>query len=284
MTRLETEVAPGSADQIACAGLIRALFGDGIAERYASTLSLWRQSGIFDEDGRCIAALQSTPLRWMVGNAVVDFAAIRLVGVAEDRRGCGHCRTLVELAIAANAGRGLDLNLLFSSQPALYENLGFALVDQHAFCGPMPPPETAAPARPLDVRGRDQDLAQRLLATRTLPSGRFQASHDKILFLDRLAADPDLCFAHLPDLDAMIVYEIEDDTFVLIDIAAAAIPPLARILSAFPRRTTKTKVVFGPDRLDWRGTAVREDNGLMAFGELPTAFDGAFVVPRMVEF
>ncbi len=245
--------------------------------------SMWSTLACFDDSGRCVAGAEFGCLSLVLDGMAHATGCIRLVGVAEDWRGRGLFRTLMERALRWSADHRLDLTLLYAAEPALYHRFGFAGVAQHAFVGPAPAPAASAPARPLDPV-RERALVQRLLAARTPVSRHVAVAGAPDLFLHRLTGDDDLSLVHLPDDDALVAFEAAGDTLLLVDVVAARVPPLSRILGALPQRFAQVKALFPPDRLEWQGAAMAEETGLMARGTLPPAMRRPFMLPPTTEF
>ena len=268
--------------QAAHADLLRDVFG--IAEQPSRTGPTWRPLAYFDEQGRCVATLERGDLTLALAEGPRQAAGLRLVGVAETWRGRGLFRALMEHAIADCAERGVDLILLFTADPALYHRFGFQPVPQHAFTGKPPEAIVATPARTLRL-GRDQALVDRVLAGRAPVSEHVALIDAPSLFLERVGSDDGLLLAHLPDEDALVVYELVDDTLILVDIAARTMPSLAQVLGALPGGFARVMTLFPPDKLAWPAALpIAEDTGLMARGPLPAAMRQPFMLPPTAEF
>ena len=245
---------------------------DGLAPR-------WRASGYFDESGDCVASLEVAHLDLVLAGDTHVATGIRLVAVHPDWRGRGLSRDLMTAALATTPG----LVLLYAENLDLYRRYGFRPMPQYAFVGPAPGPVGARNSRSLDVIA-DRGLIETALSRRAPVSSSCALVGAPGLFFERLAADADLRLAYLAETNTIVVYEIADETLVLVDVIAETIPPLAAILGALVRRFTTVKTLFRPDRLDWRGEPVRDDTGLMIRGTIPPVMSEPFMLPPTTEF
>ena len=248
----------------------------------------WTRFGCFEPDGRCIAGALFRRLTLALDEVgqepsrrTIQAGALRMVAVAEDRRGRGLFRALMERIL--DAAGSLEPILLYAEEPALYWHFGFVPVAQCLFIGPAPGRAEAAPAQMLH-RERDGELLRRLFAARTPVSRQVAVVDAADLALARVESDRSLALAYLRDVDALVVYEAAGDTLRLVDVAAPAMPSLAQILGGLPRRFAHVETLFPPDQLDWVGTPVVEDTGLMARGPLPHAMHRPFMLPPTTEF
>ena len=149
--------------------LVQALFGR--ADRPPHDLlgrPRWHSFAYITDDRRCVATAEACAFRLLADGRFREASGIRLVGVAEDWRGRGLFRGLLERIIGWSAQRGLTLLFLYTAEHALYRRFGFAPVPQYAFIGDAPAPLEGSPARTLDLRLHDDiALVERLLASRT---------------------------------------------------------------------------------------------------------------------
>ena len=265
------------------AELLQAVFG--VAPGLSRMGPTWRPFAYFDERERCVATLELCDLTLALADDRCVAAGIRLVAVAEDWRGRGLFRMLMEQALADCDRREIAPILLFTADDALYRRFGFEPVAQHAFAGAPPTASVAAPARILDLDSADRVLVARILASRAPVSRHVALLDAPALFLDKVEADDDVILAHLPDSDALVVFERADDALVLLDVAAATMPTLAHVLGALPDPYARVVTLFPPDRLHW-STAhpIAEETGLMVRGPLPAAMRQPFMLPPTAEF
>ena len=242
----------------------------------------WPGVAILDASGRCIAGLQHAVLRLACDGEPVDVAALRNVAVAPDRRGEGLMRTSMILALDWCDARA-PVTLLYAETPGLYARFGFASLAQHAFEGRAPAPVGAASARVFRPEA-DGVLLDRLLSARSPASRLCGAISDAGLTASKLR-DSDIGDVRvLETLDAVVVSEREGDVLVLVDVVAARMPSAAAILGALGVRPARLRTFFPPDALDWDGTAVADDPGLMARGTLPPAMRRPFILPPTLAF
>ena len=269
----------------AYAELMDEVFSIDVAARdaRAGTDPAWTPFAAFTDDGACVASVEAAVLRLVCDGGPVEATGLRSVAVHPDWRGRGLFRDLTLQALDW-CGKICGPVLLYTGEPALYTRFGFAPVAQHAFAGACPPVAAGPPARTLELDdAADLALLTRLLTTRAPVSDRCAMIHAPSLLLTALAGSDDLVAAHVPALDAIAIFEIDDDTLILADVVAPAIPPLDALLAALPRRR-RLETLFPPDRLGWAGAPEPDDTGLMARGSVPEAMRRPFRLPPTTEF
>ena len=243
----------------------------------------WPVWALFDPAGGCVAGLQCGMLRMRADEVSWPVAALRNVAVAPEWRGRGLMRDLVQRVLAwCDDGRA-ELVLLYAETAALYLGLGFAPVPQHAFEGPAPAPLGAATARLFDSIA-DADTLTRLSATSAALSSRCCLVEDAGLRTQALRSG-EWQVSLDAALDALIAWEVEGDTLVVVDVVAAHVPSAARILGALGVQPARLRTLFSPDRLDWTGVPVADEAGLMVRGALPPKIRRSpFMLPPTVAF
>lgn len=245
----------------------------------------WRIFATFESSGLCVASLEARRLPLIVAGDPFFVTGLRRVAVDPDWRGLGLFRDLMAPALRWCEARTPHPTLLYAEETALYARFGFVAVPQHAFVGAAPTPTPGSPARRLDPGlAEDAALIMRLLATRTPVSQQCALAGAPDLVLRNVLAADDFVAAYAADLAAVIVYEIEGEEFVLVDVIAAHIPSMKDILGALVLAPRRIKALFPPDRLAWSGDPRPDDTGLMARGSLPPAMSRPFMLPPTAEF
>ena len=243
----------------------------------------WFSAGFSDESGHCVASADMAVLSILLDGTISRIGAVRLVAVHPDWRGRGLFRDMMMRALAWCDERTSGLTALYAEQPDLYGRFGFEPVPQHAFVGPAPRPKMRADARTL-AWPSDKPTIGRSLAGRCAVSSQCAVIEAPALFMDALEADASIALAYLEAFDALVAYETDDTTLVLIDVVAATIPPLASILGALGRSFDTVRTLFPPDKLAWAGDPVADDTGLMLRGPLPAAMTRPFMLPPTTGF
>lgn len=244
---------------------------------------IWMPFAYFAEDDVCVASVEAARLELLLDGRPACATAIRLAGVAETHRGQGLFKALMTRALAWCDSACDGPTLLYTEDDALYARFGFAPLTQHAFLGAAPLPAPATAAVPLDraeaARGFDR------LAPRRAPvSDACAIVGADGLFREVLRGDADLAFAWSAEFEALLVYEEDDDTLVLADVVAVAMPPMARIVGALGSRWRRVRTLFPPDRLDWAATPEPDATGLMIRGAVPDAMRRPFMLPPTTGF
>lgn len=245
----------------------------------------WTPLAFFDATQRCVASIEVAVLPLVCDGRDATATAVRLVATDPAWRGQGLFRDLMERALALCATMSDGPCLLYTAEPAIYDRFGFLPLEQHAFVGAPPTLRDGAGARTLDVsRADDRRLVERLLETRTPVSDRCAVVAAPALFMSFVTGADDLVLAYDAAGELLVAYERDDDCVTIVDVVAAAMPPLDVILRAIKRPITRLKTLFPPDRLGWDGEAVAEDTGLMARGQRPAAMTRPFMLPPTTGF
>lgn len=271
-----------SSASAAHAALMQAVFDVDPRAIEAHPDPAWMPFALFDPDGRCTAAVEAAVMTLVADAVPVSVTAIRRAGVDPAWRGQGLFRDVMVAALTWCETAAPGPTLLYTADHALYDRFGFRPLAQFKVAGGAPAPLARAASRIVDPRAEDA-LLRRLLATRTPVSARCALGGGASLFITHVRDAEDLTLAYAPDLDAIIVHEVEDDAILVVDVVAAAMPTLAQILAALPPRPRVT-VLFPTDRLDWTGDYVAEETGLMIRGAAPAAMARPFMLPPTTEF
>ena len=243
----------------------------------------WSSTGFSKTSGQCVASVDTTVLDLVIDGAMVRASALRLVAVHPDWRGQGLFRQMMGPALAWCDARSSGSTILYAEEPGLYRWFGFETVPQHAFDGPAPVPCGRVASRALSLSSDSEFIRQRLIA-RCAVSDQCAIVGAPALFLDALTRDPDIRLAYLDQLEAVIAYEIDGTTLVLVDIVAATIPSLGSILGSLGRPFERVRTLFPPDKLDWSGVPDLDDTGLMLRGPKSAAMIRPFMLPPTTEF
>jgi hypothetical protein len=206
----------------------------------------------FFEGERCVAhvGVLVHPMRFE--GRVVDVAGIHAVCTATDRQQRGLCRELLSRAVSW-AEPAHDVMKLHTDSPEVYASHGFVVTPTFRSCS------TATPAT--DVRKRllapstdpsDAALLARLLRGRT-PVSHLCASADDgwLITMDAaLSRRLDRAMWWLEDHDAIVVFDDEDGTTLVVEVLAATLPAPEIIAGAAPDPRRPILYTFTPDRLE----------------------------------
>jgi N-acetylglutamate synthase-like GNAT family acetyltransferase len=86
-------------------------------------------------DGRVVSAAHVVRRTVSCGDAVLTLGGLANVATAPEFRGRGFASRVTEAALAVMAGDAMDLALLFSSEPGLFERFGFERLPAEAVSG-----------------------------------------------------------------------------------------------------------------------------------------------------
>jgi ribosomal protein S18 acetylase RimI-like enzyme len=211
----------------------------------------------------------STPfVRWQGDQAIAHVGVIELPLVMDGRRvrvgsihavctdpaarGQGHCRALMEEALAFCDTR-YETVVLTTLIPDLYVKFGFRPLREHGFVRPLP---AAAFGRAIDVvrplsaaASDDVRLLRRLLAERAPVSTRLGSREDgTVLVVALLLTWGDFSRVHHhATLDVITVHEVRDRTLVLYDVVGPMLPALEQLTGGID--ADRVVVLFPPERL-----------------------------------
>ena len=211
----------------------------------------------------------STPfVRWQGDRAIAHVGVIDLPLVIDGRRvrvgsvhavctdpalrGQGHCRALLEEALAFCDAR-YETVVLTTLIPDLYARFGFRPLPEHGFVRRVaslraarcdPPLRALSADAPDDVR-----LLRRLLARRAPVSARVGSLEGgTVLIVALLLTWGDFSRVHHHEaLDVVTVHEVRDRTLLLYDVVGPTLPPLERLTEGID--ADRVVVLFPPERL-----------------------------------
>ena len=243
----------------------------------------WEILAYFDAGGSCVAGIEIGELSLVLDGADGTATAIRLACVAPSHRGQGLFRKLMQGALRLCDERaGAAPTLLYTEDDALYTRFGFVPLAQHAFVGASPRAGAIEAARSLD-RAEANALIDGLASVRA-PVSLHCAVRGAADLLRASLGDEDLQLAALDTLNALLVYELDDEELVVVDVVAATIPTMAEIVGALGVGKRRVRTLFPPDRLCWDGEPTRDETGLMIRGPLPAAMRRPFMLPPTTSF
>jgi predicted N-acetyltransferase YhbS len=182
-------------------------------------------------------------------------AGIHAVCTHPDHRGRGHCRALLEEALA-HCDAHHDIALLYTGHVGLYEKFGFWRTREHCFRAAVHPRTSPADRAAVALPEGDPatlEVVRRLLACRTPISEQLGVVEASILWGINavLQSGGEIRRLHyLPDLDVITVHEIDGWTLRLYDVIGRRIPPLAELLERIATPVDTVIAFFTPDRLE----------------------------------
>lgn len=214
--------------------------------------------GWFDETGLLAANLSAFAMPLVINGREINAAGLQSGAVRPPWRGRGLYRDVTRKALDWCEAQGFEVIVLYTDKPDLYPPYGFRSLPLHLHAGAAPEPViNAQPARTLDPwKLEDLALLQQVLRSRAPVSDALAVCESAAMFLINTQFDPDVRLSWLEDRQAVIAWKVSDDnTFVLSDIIAETIPPLAAILGGLGVAADTVEVLFAPDKLDWQGEA-----------------------------
>jgi len=182
----------------------------------------------------------------------VHIGSVHAVCTDPELRGRGHCRALLEEALAFCDAR-YETVMLTTLIPDLYAKFGFRPLREHGFTRALTFPRPSRPVPALRALSADAPddvaLLRRLLAERTPVSARvgsLEAGTVLVVALLLTWGDVSRVYYH-EALDVITVHEVHDRTLLLYDVVGRALPPLARLTASID--ADRVIVFFPPERL-----------------------------------
>jgi GNAT superfamily N-acetyltransferase len=242
----------------------------------------------FDAQGVCAANFSAFSMPMMVNGERRKVAALQSGAVRPKHRGKGLYRDLMQRAFAWIDAEGFELSILYTDKPTMYEPYGFKTVPLHKFADPAPSAGHASPARLLsmDDQGNVAILTKHI-NSRAPASALFSPLSHPAMFLVNAYWDRSVRLSLLEDHDAVIAWRTsEGGVFQLLDIVAKVIPPLDAITSSLGAGASPVECFFSPDLLDWKATAVIDENRLpfMVRGDANLLPSQPFALTPMADF
>jgi len=194
---------------------------------------------------RVLAHVGVLEMNLVVAGRPMRVGGIHAVATDPDHRRRGHCRALLEEALAWCDERYGTL-LLTTGEPGIYERFGFRVVPEHRFAGKRGG-SGGSGLRLLDrASGADGELLLRLLDARVPVSERLGMVRDRAIFLFDTATWP---LRYAEDLDAVVAYSAKEGTLRLYDVVAERMPTLDAVLARIAEPFDRIEVYFAPDRI-----------------------------------
>lgn len=208
------------------------------------------------EGARAVAHAGVVPVVLAAGGRELVAGGVHAVCTAPDRRGRGLMRRVLERALAFADTRH-ETVVLWTEEPALYLRHGFVPRSELQFEAALPRGGgRAGGSRALALdRAEDLALLRAALARRAPISGLCAARDPGGHFLTDLAIqriiDPGApALDHLADLRCVVVHRRRGAVWVLEDLVAEVVPPLATLAARLAGDAESVEVLFTPDRLD----------------------------------
>jgi predicted N-acetyltransferase YhbS len=244
--------------------------------------------GWFTDEGVLAANLSAFAMPFVFNGRLVNAAGLQSGAVRPPWRGRGLYRDVTQKALVWCETQGFEVVILSTDKPDLYEPYSFRSLPLHKYVGPAPAVSGATGARTLQP-GDVDDLAllQSLLKNRKPVSETLAVAGSSAMFLINTQLDADVRLSYLEESAAAIAWKMPvAGHFVLLDVVATDIPPLAAILAGLGIQATSVETLFRPDRLGWSGEAAPYEGGtrLMLRGLEEMSLDRPAMLSPMADF
>lgn len=171
--------------------------------------------------------------------------------------------------------------ILTTAQPELYEPFGFRVVEEHFFITRYTSKSGSNGFRLLNFAdANDLKLLHRLLETREPVSNILGVVQEKAVFCVNEGRNT---LHYAPDLDVLVVMEIEDTKLKLFDLVGTKICTLKDIIASMPQPIQEVEIYFSPDRLNANVQAfphIFDGDSLLMVRGLFAAENEQFMLPR----
>ncbi|MBD2776207.1 GNAT family N-acetyltransferase [Iningainema tapete] len=232
------------------------------------------------QDGMLVSHVGVVEIPLQLMGERVTVAGVHAVCTHPDFRRRGYYREVMTQVLDYCDER-YKAQLLTTSQPELYEPFGFRVVKEHIFTTSCDSKGGGNGFRLLDFTDAlDVRKLHRLLETRESVSDILGVLNEKAVFCVNEGRNP---LYYAPDLDVMVVMEVEDSKLKLFDLVGTKICTLKDILARIPQPIIEVEIYFCGDRLDVDAQALPHildgDSLLMVRGEF-VPFGQKFMLPR----
>ncbi len=218
------------------------------------------------------------PMQLMGERVIV--AGIHGVCTHPEFRRRGYYREVMTEVLDYCNGR-YKTQILTTAQPELYEPFGFRVVEEHFFIPKCTSKSGSNSFRLLNfAEANDLKLLHRLLETREPVSNILGVVQEKAVFCVNEGRN---ALHYAPDLDVLMVMEIEDTKLKLFDLVGTKICTLKDIIARIPQPIEEIEIYFSPDRFNANFQAFPHifdgDSLLMVRGSF-AAESEQFMLPR----
>jgi GNAT superfamily N-acetyltransferase len=218
------------------------------------------------------------PMQLMEEGVIV--AGIHGVCTHSEFRRRGYYREVMTEVLDYCDGR-YKTQILTTAQPELYEPFGFRVVEEHFFITRCTSKSGSNGLRLLNFAdANDLKLLQRLLETREPVSNILGVVQEKALFCVNEGRNT---LHYAPELDVLVVMEIEDNKLKLFDLVGTKICTLQDIIARIPQPIEEVEIYFSPDRLNTNFQAfshIFDGDSLLMVRGLFAAENQQFMLPR----
>lgn len=226
---------------------------------------------------KAVANVSWFSLPLLVDQKVVRAAGIQSVMTHPDYRGRGFMKRLFSTMLA-DIDQQVEISLLFTESPELYQSYGFRTVPEYTITAPFShqPGDSLNGLRKLDFFNDDDvKLMGRLLQKHTPICGHFApVSHASSFFLNMYSPYYQQKLFVAEELSIILVYEVVEETLRLYDCIGETIPPLEALCACIPEPFHQVEFYFYPDRFNvasFRPVASSTGSYLMVRGPLAIA-------------
>lgn len=209
---------------------------------------------------KVIANVSSFSLPLRVNGNTVNAAGIQSVMTHPDYRRKGLMKQLL-CEVLQQIDSQYECTILFTEHPKLYENFGFQVIKEHLMTLSYASDETTGSSlRKLDYfHEEDIELMKEKLEDSQPLSNMFSTlNYQSSFYFNMYEARWNDKLYYSEKLDALIVYEVKEETLKLFGVFAPILPILDEVCAEIPESFTGIEFYFYPDELGIEDLSYKE--------------------------
>ncbi|PFD69229.1 GNAT family N-acetyltransferase [Bacillus cereus] len=260
------------------------------------TLNDFSEKGYWDDTYKALSFLQedevianvaafSLPL--LINGEKINAAGIQSVMTHPNFRRQGLMTQLMNKMIE-EIDKKCECALLFTEKPELYTSFGFKVVQEHLMTIPYENNKNDSLLRKLDYYNVDnrQLIHETIDSSQRLSNNFSTLNFHPSFYLNIYDSEWNEKLYYSEKLDALIVYEVDNEKLKLYGVFAPVIPVLDEICGEIAERFTEIEFYFSPDQLgveDVQFTELQSSKYLMVRSNRELDLKG-YKFPVLVEF
>ncbi|GMR69072.1 GNAT family N-acetyltransferase [Bacillus sp. MN7755] len=241
----------------------------------------------FLQEDKAIANVAAFSLPLIINGERINAAGIQSVMTHPNFRRQGLMTELMREMIE-EIDKQCECSLLFTEKPELYTSFGFKVVQEYLMTIPYDKNNNNSLLRKLDYYiEEDRQLIHETIESSQRLSNNFSTlNFHPSFYLNMYDSEWNEKLYYLEKLDALIVYEVDNEKLKLYGVFAPVIPVLDEICGEIAERFTEIEFYFSPDQLgieDVQFTELQSSKYLMVRSDRELDLKG-YKFPVLVEF
>ncbi|HDR7436620.1 MULTISPECIES: GNAT family N-acetyltransferase [Bacillus] len=241
----------------------------------------------FLQEDKAIANVAAFSLPLIINGERINAAGIQSVMTHPNFRRQGLMTELMREMIE-EIDKQCECSLLFTEKPELYTSFGFKVVQEYLMTIPYDKNNNNSLLRKLDYYiEEDRQLIHETIESSQRLSNNFSTlNFHPSFYLNMYDSEWNEKLYYSEKLDALIVYEVDNEKLKLYGVFAPVIPVLDEICGEIAERFTEIEFYFSPDQLgieDVQFTELQSSKYLMVRSDRELDLKG-YKFPVLVEF